>query len=213
MRVYNSQKALKLLSGGSAKTTPNVPAIVTPSENPATSVLVQLIDNVRAAEEAVREVGFSHEATQALGASSSDTTEIKSLLQHLEALLASAGVNPRVQETAINGSFRLYGPIQKLSPVEVIEFTRNSRKTGCVTVEDGDFIGLVSILDGEVIYAEAGDRLGFEAFCEIIQATNGKVEFLSVPISPEERNIHYATLELLFRALQSLDERSCEMRR
>ncbi len=213
MRVYNSQKALKLLSWGSANTTPNIQAIATPSEDPVTSVLVQLINKVRAAEEAVREVGFSHEATQALGTSSTATTEIQSLLHHLEALLATTGVHPRGREAAINGSFRLYGPIQKLSPVEVIEFTRNSRKTGCVTVEDGDFIGLLSILDGEVIYAEAGDHLGFEAFCEILQATDGKVEFLSLPISPEQRNIQYPTVELLFRALQSLDERSCEMRR
>ena len=213
MRVFNSQKGLTLLNGESATRKQETAETLAPRADSPVEALGRLREIVRAAEDLVLQVGASSEAARALSASESAATEIQSLAQSLQALVASVGVDLRQHAGAQNGSFRLYGPIQKLSPVEVFEFTRTSRKTGCVTVEDGDFTGIVSILDGEVIHAEAGDQLGFDAFCEILQATEGKVEFHSVPVSPEERNIHYSTLELVFRALQCLDERSCELRR
>ena len=213
MRVYNSQNALTLLSGKRAAKKQDIPESATSAVDSPIEALARLQEIVRAAGELVSQVGSSREATQALIACSSTASELQSLAQSLQALVASAGADVRAQGVVVNGSFRLYGPIHKLSPVEVFEFTRASRKTGCVTVEDGDFTGLVSILDGEVIYAVAGDKRGFDAFCEIVQATEGKVEFHSVPVSPETRNIQHPTLELVFRAMQSLDERNCELRR
>lgn len=120
---------------------------------------------------------------------------------------------PRTRDALRHGSFRLYAPLGKLSTIEVLEFTRTTRKTGSITVEDTELRGFIDVFEGEAIYAEAGELMGFDAFREVLSSSQGRVEFHSIPVSPQRRNLDRPTLELLFRALQSLDESCCELRR
>ena len=116
---------------------------------------------------------------------------------------------PPVASRSVSRSFRLYGPLNKLSMLEVIEFARTTSKTGRLSVEALDLNGFVDILEGQAVYAEVGEFRGFEAFCELLRTPDGVVEFHNIAVSSESRNLENSTLELVFRALQTLDEHMC----
>jgi predicted regulator of Ras-like GTPase activity (Roadblock/LC7/MglB family) len=98
------------------------------------------------------------------------------------------------------------GAIRGLSLPAVIQFNAQNQFTGCLAIHSGDSTGLVFFLAGGVVHVEHGDRIGEEAFYDIMEWPNGRFK-LHPGLTSTRSTIQKSSQHLLLDASRVLDER------
>ena len=128
---------------------------------------------------------------------------------HVRAFLRSReeGFQPtqmlHTSETALEGN------LSHLDLPGIIQMLGHSRQTGVLYVNAGAIDGIIFLLAGDVIHAEAGDIVGDDAVVHIVKACNdvdyGVYKF--VPGSTAAtRTVLRSVTELMLEALREIDE-------
>jgi len=119
----------------------------------------------------------------------------------------------RLPEPAAAGACELSAALEELALADVLQFVRTTKRSGRLSVHSADLEGFINVLHGEAVYAQAADKEGFQAFCDLLALDTGRVEFVTATMDPEKRNLFRSTLSLMMEALRTLDERDSQMRR
>ncbi len=98
------------------------------------------------------------------------------------------------------------GEIAGLGLSDVIQLNVHSRFSGCITVRYQDGRGLIFFRDGEIIHAEQGERVGEDAFCNILAWPAGQFS-LQPNVASTRSTIQKGWQHLLLEAHRLIDER------
>ena len=128
---------------------------------------------------------------------------------HVRAFLRSReeGFQPtqmlQTSETALEGN------LSHLDLPGIIQMLGHSRQTGVLYVNAGAIDGIIFLLAGDVIHAEAGDIVGDDAVVHIVKACNdvdyGVYKFVPGSTAATRTILRSAT-ELMLEALREIDE-------
>jgi hypothetical protein len=92
-----------------------------------------------------------------------------------------------------------------LELLDVIQLKGVSRFSGCISVQAEGYTGLLFFRDGQIIHAEAGSKVGEEAFYEIVQRS-GAPFTLQANVTTTSHTIHRSWQFLLMESQRVLDE-------
>lgn len=98
------------------------------------------------------------------------------------------------------------GEIVGLGLPDVIQIHNHNRFSGCIAIESSAGNGNLFFRDGEIIHAEQGDRIGEQAFYDILEWPPGKFR-LQPNVTTTRNTIQKAAQHLLLDAHRVLDER------
>lgn len=133
----------------------------------------------------------------------------ESVAAHVRAFLRSheEGFQPtqmlHTSETALEGN------LSHMDLPGIIQMLGHSRQTGVLYVNAGSIDGIIFLLGGDVIHAEAGESVGDEAVVHIVKACNGVDQgvYKFVPGgTASTRTILRSVTELMLEALREIDE-------
>jgi CheY-like chemotaxis protein len=96
------------------------------------------------------------------------------------------------------------GAVAVSTLADLLQLYATSGGTGLLAVRAGGLRGEVWFDAGRIVHAQAGDRTGFEAFCDLVRWPHGS--FAWRPRAPTERTIEMHTSELLLEAYRLWDE-------
>jgi hypothetical protein len=128
---------------------------------------------------------------------------------HVRAFLRSReeGFQPtqmlHTSETALEGN------LSHLDLPGIIQMLGHSRQSGVLYVNAGEGDGIIFLLGGDVIHAEAGECVGDQAVVHIVKACNGVDQgvYKFVPgNTASTRTILRSVTELMLEALREIDE-------
>ena len=106
-------------------------------------------------------------------------------------------------ETALEGN------LSHLDLPGIIQMLGHSRQSGVLYVNAGEVDGIIFLLGGDVIHAEAGECVGDQAVVHIVKACNGVDQgvYKFVPgNTASTRTILRSVTELMLEALREIDE-------
>jgi hypothetical protein len=92
-----------------------------------------------------------------------------------------------------------------LELLDVIQLKGVSRFSGCISVQAETYNGLLFFRDGQIIHAEAGSKVGEEAFYDIVQRS-GAPFTLQANVTTTSHTIHRSWQFLLMESQRVLDE-------
>lgn len=98
------------------------------------------------------------------------------------------------------------GAIAGLGLSDVIQLNGLNRFSGCITVQYEDSTGLLFFRDGEIIHAEYAEKVGEEAFFEIMHWPGGRFS-LQPNVTSASRSVNRSWKYLLMEAHRLLDEK------
>lgn len=99
------------------------------------------------------------------------------------------------------------GVLRRVGLQDVLQMECLSRNSALLEITTKELRGLIYIFEGQIIHAEAGDRMGAEAFNFLMGLTGG--EFAQKPyVSPPEQTITDSWEFLLMEAARNRDESS-----
>ncbi len=98
------------------------------------------------------------------------------------------------------------GEIAGLGLSDVIQLSVHNRFSGCITVQYADSRGLIFFRDGEIIHAEQGEKVGEDAFCNILAWPAGQFS-LQPNVATTRSTIQKGWQHLLLEAHRLIDER------
>ena len=98
------------------------------------------------------------------------------------------------------------GEVARMGLPDLIQVSAHNRFSGCITVQYDDLRGLIFFRDGAVVHAEQGEKVGEEAFHDILSWPGGR--FSQQPsLSTTRATIHKACEHLLLDSHRVMDER------
>ena len=100
----------------------------------------------------------------------------------------------------------LTGRLAELSIAELLQTLHLAGKTAVVNIDAGLVKGSIGLVDGNVLTATLEDKVGEEAFYELLALPQGSFE-VRIGEQPDEPNLSESTEFLLLEALRRLDER------
>jgi predicted regulator of Ras-like GTPase activity (Roadblock/LC7/MglB family) len=92
-----------------------------------------------------------------------------------------------------------------LELLDVIQLKGVSRFSGCISVQAEGYTGLLFFRDGQIIHAEAGSKVGEEAFYDVVQRTGAPFS-LQANVTTTSHTIHRSWQFLLMESQRVLDE-------
>lgn len=98
------------------------------------------------------------------------------------------------------------GGVAGLGLSDLIQLNAANRFSGCFRVRHDDRVGLIFFRDGEVVHAEQGDKVGEEAFIDILEWPRGTFD-ADPNVVTARRTMQKKCEHLLLDAHRVLDER------
>jgi len=98
------------------------------------------------------------------------------------------------------------GEIAGFSLADVVQLNVQNRFSGCITVQSLSGTGRIFLRDSAIVHAEANDRTGEQAFCEILSWEEGRFA-LQGNVTAARATIHKSWQLLLLDAYRLMDER------
>jgi len=106
---------------------------------------------------------------------------------------------------AIPGAFS--GELEQVSMPEICQLIEINRKTGVLSLQDGDRRGKLFFTEGRAIHAEYRDHLGDEAALELLSCAKGSFRFYAREHANIQATIKRPTTVLLMEAARRADEK------
>lgn len=100
----------------------------------------------------------------------------------------------------------LRGNLQSISLMDVVQLLNVNRKTGKLLVNQGKLSGVLYVLNGDVVHAEAGAVLGESGAFDILEWDKGEFEFISTKFKAPT-TIKRSVPDLLMEAARTADSR------
>jgi hypothetical protein len=97
------------------------------------------------------------------------------------------------------------GQLSDMGVVDLVQTFEIGRKTGTISIIEGERVGIVYFRDGKVVDAELGRVRGENAFYRLLNGVDGKFEVQFIPVDRPER-IEVSTQGLLMEGMRRLDE-------
>ncbi|HEX4621575.1 MAG TPA: response regulator, partial [Myxococcaceae bacterium] len=97
------------------------------------------------------------------------------------------------------------GQLSDMGVVDLVQTFEIGRKTGTISIIEGERVGLIYFRDGKVVDAELGRVRGENAFYRMLNGVDGKFEVQFIPVDRPER-IEVSTQGLLMEGMRRLDE-------
>jgi DNA-binding response OmpR family regulator len=97
------------------------------------------------------------------------------------------------------------GQLADMGVVDLVQTFEIGRKTGTISIIEGERVGIVYFRDGKVVDSELGRVRGENAFYRLLNCVDGKFEVQFVPVDRAER-IEVSTQGLLMEGMRRLDE-------
>lgn len=103
----------------------------------------------------------------------------------------------------------MVGQLSDISPVELIQMINNNHKTGHLKIEAHTCKGRVLFNKGEVVIADFGEKVGKEAFYEVLGLTDGRFKFVQ-GLSRSEKQLPAIDvfMRMLMEGMKRLDEKA-----
>lgn len=98
------------------------------------------------------------------------------------------------------------GGVAGLGLSDLVQLNAANRFSGCFRVRHEEKVGLIFFRDGEVVHAEQGDRVGEDAFCDILEWPRGTFD-ADPNVVTARRTIQKKCEHLLLDAHRVIDER------
>jgi CheY-like chemotaxis protein len=117
---------------------------------------------------------------------------VQRFLQSL--LLQPLGVGTKAEKPQLSGA------LSSLGFADLIQFLHAGRKTGLLTLDDGEMHGRIYFEDGQVSDASVGGEIGKDAFFELARRTRSRFAFHGGVLTVR-RLIDVPTLKLLMESL------------
>lgn len=125
------------------------------------------------------------------------------------------GVESESDKTALSPAvapnaegFALEGNLEEQMFAQLVQFLHNARRTGEVFIKHEAAEAVVGISNGNVIFAQMGDRLGIDVVFEVARWQQGTFQFKSKEKLERPRNVVHPTVNIILRCCQILDEES-----
>lgn len=122
-------------------------------------------------------------------------TRVKMILQKAE--------KERLEKRETKSGFA--GSLADMGVVDLVQTFEIGRKTGTITISEGDRLGTAWFRDGRVVDAELGRLRGENAFYRMLNTFEGKFEVKFGPVERPDR-IEVSTQGLLMEGMRRLDE-------
>lgn len=122
--------------------------------------------------------------------------------------LKSEAPAPRSTPFTRKASVTFAGDLAVISVFDAIQAIENSRQTGLLTLQNSAQTGKVHFNDGQIVGAECGKLVAYEAFRQIVEITSGTFDFekavQTFPITIESAS----NTNLILDSLRQVDEES-----
>jgi hypothetical protein len=98
------------------------------------------------------------------------------------------------------------GDLADISIFDIVQILENSRMTGALVLRSRGHAGNVYFNDGQVVDATFGQKVGLEAFSELVEFGNGQFEFEKSPNRFQQRIEASSNTSLILDVLREKDE-------
>jgi hypothetical protein len=140
---------------------------------------------------------------------SSASEPMKLVARQSSSFSAQATVVPGVPGTLpASREVTLAGNLSEQSLPQVLQYVAANRYTGEMKVRSQTMNGTIAIAEGNVVYAEAGDKKGMDAILALGAIRSGSFEFFSMddlPVRP--LNVRMPTMQVIFEICRMMDEK------
>jgi DNA-binding response OmpR family regulator len=127
---------------------------------------------------------------------------IKEIVTRVRMILQKAE-KERLEKRETKSGFA--GSLADMGVVDLVQTFEIGRKTGTITISEGDRVGIAWFRDGRVVDAELGRLKGENAFYRMLNTFEGKFEVKFGPVERPDR-IEISTQGLLMEGMRRLDE-------
>lgn len=127
---------------------------------------------------------------------------IKEIVTRLRMILQKAE-KERIEKRETKAGFA--GNLSDMGVVDLVQTFEMGRKTGTITLTDGERTGVVFFREGRVVDAELARIHGEHAFYRMLNINEGKFEVQFIPVDRPDR-IEVSTQGLLMEGMRRLDE-------
>ena len=104
------------------------------------------------------------------------------------------------------------GDLADINIFDIVQILENSRMTGTLTLDTSKIKGNIYFNDGHVVDAVIGQKIGLEAFSELIDCTDGQFEFEKSVARFQQRIEAMSNTSLILDILRDKDETKAENR-
>lgn len=98
------------------------------------------------------------------------------------------------------------GDLADINIFDIVQILENSRMSGVLTLRTAASSGNIYFNDGQVVDATVGQRVGLDAFGDLIEATEGQFEFEKTQTSYQRRIEAGSNTSLILDVLRDKDE-------
>jgi len=127
---------------------------------------------------------------------------IKEIVTRVKMILAKAE-KERIERKETKGGFA--GNLADMGVVDLVQTFEIGRKTGLITLQGADRVGVIYFREGKVVDSELGRLKGENAFYRMLNTFEGNFEVQFVPVDRQDR-IDVSTQGLLMEGMRRLDE-------
>ena len=129
---------------------------------------------------------------------------ITARLNQLESGRGSGAPQPDVVRGG--GPKSITGDLSDISIFDIVQILENSRMTGALGLRSGTRSGNVYFNDGQVVDAVYGQKIGLDAFAELVDFSTGQFEFEKSPTRFQQRIESTSNTSLILDILREKDE-------
>ena len=110
-------------------------------------------------------------------------------------------------DTARGGGVKsITGDLSDINIFDIVQILENSRMTGALALRSGQRAGNVYFNDGQVVDAVFGQKIGLDAFAELVDFATGQFEFEKSPSRFQQRIESTSNTSLILDILREKDE-------
>jgi hypothetical protein len=129
---------------------------------------------------------------------------ITARLNQLESGRGSGAVQPDVVRAG--GPKSITGDLSDISIFDIVQILENSRMSGALALRSGTRSGNVYFNEGQVVDAVYGQKIGLDAFAELVDFGTGQFEFEKSPTRFQQRIESTSNTSLILDILREKDE-------
>ena len=104
------------------------------------------------------------------------------------------------------GAKSITGDLSDINIFDIVQILENSRMTGALGLRSGQQSGNVYFNDGQVVDAVFGQKIGLDAFAELVDFATGQFEFEKSPSRFQQRIESTSNTSLILDILREKDE-------
>lgn len=128
------------------------------------------------------------------------------LVAKIQSFLAAQGDESALpQGQAAEGG--VSGSLKEMSLPDLVQIIAHGRKTGLLRLRSGDSKGEISFVDGDIYGAKAGEKVGEDAFFELLRLADGSFS-LNPHFRAKKREIRMTAEMMLLEGLRRIDEQN-----